>query len=61
MFNLFESILKPTEDAAGEPPPPALMAFYWHFVRQTRWLLPALFLVGSLVAFLDLLIPIFIG
>lgn len=37
------------------------MAFYWHFVRQTRGLLVALFVMGSIVAFLDLLIPIFIG
>ena len=61
VFRLFERFLKPTEDIAGEPPPPGLTAFYWHFVRQTRGLLLALFAVGSLVAFLDLLIPIFIG
>ncbi|MCA0199936.1 MAG: ABC transporter ATP-binding protein/permease [Proteobacteria bacterium] len=61
MFKLFERFLKPTEDIAGEPPPPGLVAFYWHFVRQTRGLLVALFVMGSIVAFLDLLIPIFIG
>ena len=61
MFKLFERFLKTTEDSPGEPPPPSLLAFYWHFVRQTRGLLIALFAVGSLVAFLDLLIPIFIG
>ena len=61
MFKFFERFLKTTEDSPGEPPPPGLMAFYWHFVRQTRGLLIALFAVGSLVAFLDLLIPIFIG
>ena len=61
MFKLFEGFLNPTEDAEGEPPPPGLLAFYWHFIRQTRWLLIALFVMGALVAFLDLLIPIFIG
>lgn len=61
MFKFFERFLKTTEDSPGEPPPPGLIAFYWHFVRQTRGLLIALFAVGSLVAFLDLLIPIFIG
>ncbi len=61
MFKFLERFLKTTEDSPGEPPPPGLMAFYWHFVRQTRGLLIALFAVGSLVAFLDLLIPIFIG
>ncbi len=61
MFQLFERFLKPTEDIVGDPPPPGLMAFYWHFVRQTRGLLIALFVMGAIVAFLDLLIPIFIG
>jgi len=61
VFRYFEHFLKPTADPAGAPPPPGLVAFYWHFVRQTRGLLAALFIVGSLVAFLDLLIPIFIG
>jgi ATP-binding cassette subfamily B multidrug efflux pump len=61
VFKFLERFLKTTEDSPGEPPPPGLMAFYWHFVRQTRGLLIALFAVGSLVAFLDLLIPIFIG
>jgi len=61
MFTYFERFLKPTEATSGEPPPAGLMAFYWHFVRQARGLLIALFVVGSLVAFLDLLIPIFIG
>ncbi len=61
MFRLFERFLNPTKDTAGEPPPAGLMAFYWHFVRQTRGLLIALFVMGSIVAFLDLLIPIFIG
>ena len=61
MFKLFEGFLNPTEDTEGEPPPPGVLAFYWHFIRQTRWLLIALFVMGALVAFLDLLIPIFIG
>jgi ATP-binding cassette subfamily B multidrug efflux pump len=61
VFKFFERLLQTTEHSPGEPPPPGLMAFYWHFVRQTRGLLIALFAVGSLVAFLDLLIPIFIG
>lgn len=61
MFSFFERFLKPTEDTPGEAPPPGLLPFYWHFVRQTRGLLIALFVVGSAVAVLDLLIPIFIG
>jgi ATP-binding cassette subfamily B multidrug efflux pump len=43
------------------PPPRNLLGFYWHFARQARALFFALFLAGMLVAFLDSLIPVFIG
>jgi ATP-binding cassette subfamily B multidrug efflux pump len=35
--------------------------FYWHFIRQTRWLVAALFVGGGLIAVLDASIPAFIG
>ena len=38
-----------------------LLRFYWHFIRQARWLIAALFLVGGLIAVLDAAIPAFIG
>ena len=38
-----------------------LSRFYWHFIRQERWLVVALFVVGGLVAMLDLALPTFIG
>jgi ATP-binding cassette subfamily B multidrug efflux pump len=37
------------------------MAFYGHFVRQTRGLFVAMFVTGLGVALIDLLIPVFIG
>ncbi|HEY8613789.1 MAG TPA: multidrug ABC transporter ATP-binding protein, partial [Roseomonas sp.] len=43
------------------PPPRSLIGFYWHFARQARALLVAIFLTGFLVAVLDSLIPVFIG
>ena len=61
MFRVFEKFLAPTADPADTTPPKELTAFYWHFARQARWLLVALFVVGSMVALLDLLIPLFIG
>ena len=61
MFRLFERLLAPTADPAEITPPKELTAFYWHFVRQARGLMVALFIVGSIVALLDLLIPLFIG
>jgi ATP-binding cassette subfamily B multidrug efflux pump len=42
-------------------PPPGLLAFYWHFVRQTRWLFAAMFVTGLAVAVVDTFIPVFIG
>ena len=42
-------------------PPKSLLGFYWHFVRQARAPFAALFAAGMLVAFLDSLIPVFIG
>jgi len=61
MIHWFESLLDPTGVAPSEPPSEGLVRFYWHFVRQVRWTLVALFATGLLVAVLDLAIPIFIG
>jgi ATP-binding cassette subfamily B multidrug efflux pump len=60
MFAFFESRIRPTELPAGAPPP-GLIAFYWHFVRQTRGLYAAMFVTGLCVALIDTLIPVFIG
>src|SRR5437868_5405390 len=60
MFAFFESRIRPTELPRGAPPP-GLLAFYWHFVRQTRGLYLAMFATGLAVALIDTLIPVFIG
>jgi ATP-binding cassette subfamily B multidrug efflux pump len=61
MFRLFEKALNPTEPPANPEPPARLAAFYWHFARQARGLLIALFVTGFVVAVLDSLIPAFMG
>ena len=61
MFALFERLLTPTETPAQPEPPPALVAFFWHYVRQAKGLFVALFAAGFTVALLDTMIPIFIG
>ncbi len=61
MLRWFESLLDPTAVAPSEPPAEGLGRFYWHFVRQARWPIVALFATGLLVALLDLTIPLFIG
>ena len=66
MFKWFENLLRPTEMAPDVAPPvlsgrQGLVAFYLHFVAQTRGLLVALFFAGLLVALLDVTIPVMIG
>src|SRR3982750_422586 len=60
VFAFFESRIRPTA-LPGTPPPGGLVAFYWHFVRQTRGLYAAMFLTGLCVALIDTAIPVFIG
>ncbi len=60
MFSYFERRIRPTRIPTS-PPPPGLIAFYWHFVRQTRGLYAAMFVTGLAVALIDTTIPVFIG
>jgi ATP-binding cassette subfamily B multidrug efflux pump len=60
MFAFFEQRIRPTE-LPRSAPPPGLLAFFWHFIRQTRGLYAAMFASGLAVALIDTLIPVFIG
>jgi len=60
MFKFFETRVRPTAPPPG-PPPAGLLAFYWHFIRQTRGLYLAMFATGLVVALIDTAIPVFIG
>ncbi len=60
MFAFFESRVRPTA-RPGTEPPSGLLAFYWHYVRQTKGLFAAMFATGIAVALIDTLIPLFIG
>ena len=61
IFRFFETRLRPTASAPPGQPPFGLMRFYWHFVRQAKGPYIALFCAGCAVAFLDSMIPVFIG
>ncbi len=64
MFKFFESRISnisTPSDASSSGPPHGLIAFYWHFVRQTRGLYAFMLVTGLGVALVDTLIPIFIG
>jgi ATP-binding cassette, subfamily B, multidrug efflux pump len=61
MLTWFERLFEPTSRTPSEPPASGLGAFYWHYLRQVRGLIVALFATGLLVAILDVAIPVFIG
>jgi ATP-binding cassette subfamily B multidrug efflux pump len=61
MFKWFEARLDPTGITPSEPPTDGLVRFYWHYARQVRWIVGALFITGLMVALLDITIPLFIG
>jgi ATP-binding cassette, subfamily B, multidrug efflux pump len=64
MFKRFENLVNRVDapvETAETGPPPTLMGFYWHFVRQTKWLYICMLITGLAVALVDLLIPVFIG
>ena len=60
MFDFFETRIRPTAPPPGAPPA-GLLAFYWHFIRQTRGIYVAMFATGLCVALIDTAIPVFIG
>ncbi len=61
LFRFFESLLEPTALPPQGPPPADLTAFYWHYARQARGLVAALFAAGFVVALIDTTIPVFVG
>ncbi|MEA2977144.1 MAG: ATP-binding cassette, subfamily multidrug efflux pump [Alphaproteobacteria bacterium] len=61
MFRRFETLLNPTEPPTQPEPPAGLLAFFWHFARQAKWLFVALFVIESFVALFEAAIPWFIG
>jgi ATP-binding cassette subfamily B multidrug efflux pump len=66
LFKLFESQLRnatsaPPAEVERDGPPPGLLPFYLHFMRQSPRLYVAMFISGAAVALLDTVIPLFIG
>src|SRR6202035_3006594 len=61
MFALFENLLRPTDTPEHPEPPGGLIAFFWHFARQAKWLFVALFVIELFVALTDSAVPCFMG
>src|SRR6266566_1912745 len=57
----FLSRIRGTASAGPGQPPAGLLAFYWHFVKQTKGWYAAMFATSLAVALLDTVIPLFIG
>jgi ATP-binding cassette subfamily B multidrug efflux pump len=53
--------IKGTASSGPGAPPQGLLAFYWHFVSQTKGWYAAMFAASLAVALLDTVIPLFIG
>jgi len=60
-LKLFQGRIQGTARPALGAPPSGLLAFYWHFVRQTKAWFAAMFAASLAVALLDTVIPLFIG
>ena len=61
MFKYLQSRIRGTASAGPGAPPPGLIAFYWHFVRQTKGWYALMFVTSLAVALIDTVIPVFIG
>ena len=61
MLRRLEALLDPTAGTPAPPPHAGLVRFYWHFIRQVRWLAVGLFVAGGASAILDMAIPACVG
>jgi ATP-binding cassette subfamily B multidrug efflux pump len=61
MFSYLQSRIRGTATVGPGVPPPGLMDFYWHFVKQTKRWYAAMFVTSLAVALIDTVIPLFIG
>ena len=61
VFDFLQSRIRGTASVGPGTPPPGLLAFYWHFVRQTKGWYAFMFATSLGVALIDTVIPVFIG
>jgi len=61
MFSYLQSRIRGTASPGPGAPPPGLVAFYWHFARQTKGWYALMFVTSLAVALIDTVIPVFIG
>ncbi|MGZ8210630.1 MAG: hypothetical protein ACXWUH_08985, partial [Burkholderiales bacterium] len=61
MLTYLQSRIRGTASVGPGVPPPGLVPFYWHFVKQTKGWYGVMFLTSLAVALIDTVIPLFMG
>jgi len=61
LYRYLESRIQGTAPPAPGDPPSGLLAFYWHYMRQTKGWYALMFVTSLAVALVDTTIPVFIG
>jgi len=61
LYRYLESQIRGTASPGPGEPPGGLLAFYWHFMRQTRGWYGIMFATSLAVALVDTAIPVLIG
>jgi len=61
LIKYLQSRIRGTATTGPGAPPAGLLAFYWHFVRQTKRWYALMFVTSLAVALIDTAIPVFIG
>ena len=61
IISYLQSRIRATAHTGPGAPPPGLLAFYWHFVRQIKGWFALMFVTSLAVALIDTVIPVFIG
>lgn len=61
LLALFESFINPFKKHPDEAPPKTLFAFYWHYVKQVKWVFAGLLFVGFFVSILEIALFSYIG
>jgi ATP-binding cassette, subfamily B, multidrug efflux pump len=61
VFTYLQSRIRGTASPGPGEPPAGLLAFYWHFARQTKGWYGLMFVTSLAVALIDTTIPVFIG
>lgn len=61
LFQRFEALIEPFKPHPDKAPPQTLFAFYWHYIKQVKWVFIALLVTGFFVSTLEIFLFKYIG